>query len=163
MAQLGFFDADRRLAALSAKGDPLEAISALVPWESFRADIEAVVLTPEDARKSNAGRKPIDAIVMLRMLVLQSLYNLSDEQVEFQVRDRLSFTRFLGLGLEDGVPRRCGCSARGSPKSGSSTGYLSVSATTSRPKVISRAAARWSMPRSYRYRRTATAEKRTKR
>ena len=46
MAQLGFFDADRRLAALSAKGDPLEAIR-LVPWESFRADIEAVVLTPE--------------------------------------------------------------------------------------------------------------------
>src|ERR1700704_144255 len=88
MSQLGFFDADRRLAALSAKGDPLEAISALVPWESFRTDIEAVVLTPEDARKSNAGRKPIDAIVMFRMLVLQSLYNLSDEQVEFQVRDR---------------------------------------------------------------------------
>jgi transposase, IS5 family len=104
MAQLGFFDADRRLAALSAKGDPLEAISALVPWESLRGDIEAVVLTPDEARKSNAGRKPIDAIVMFRMLVLQSLYNLSDEQVEFQVRDRLSFTRFLGLGLEDGVP-----------------------------------------------------------
>jgi len=104
MGQLGFFDADRRLAALSAKGDPLEAIGALVPWESFRADIEAVVLTPDDARKSSAGRKAIDAIVMFRMLVLQSLYNLSDEQVEFQVRDRLSFTRFLGLALEDGVP-----------------------------------------------------------
>jgi IS5 family transposase len=104
MAQLGFFDADRRLVALSAKGDPLEAIGALVPWESFRADIEAAVLTPDDARKSNAGRKPIDVIVMFRMLVLQSLYNLSDEQVEFQVRDRLSFTRFLGLGFEDGVP-----------------------------------------------------------
>src|SRR5450432_2563246 len=104
MAQLGFFDADRRHAALSAKGDPLEAIGTLVPWESFRADIEAVVLTPEEARKSNAGRKPIDAIVMFRMLVLQSLYNLSDEQVEFQVRDRLSFTRFLGLGFEDSIP-----------------------------------------------------------
>jgi transposase, IS5 family len=104
MAQLGFFDADRRLAALSAKGDPLEAIGTLVPWESFRADIEAVVLTPEEARKSNAGRKPIDAIVMFRMLVLQSLYNLSDEQVEFQVRDRLSFTRFLGLGFEESIP-----------------------------------------------------------
>jgi transposase, IS5 family len=104
MAQLGFFDADRRLAALSAKGDPLEAIGTLVPWESFRGDIETVVLTPEDARKSNAGRKPIDAIVMFRMLVLQSLYNLSDEQVEFQVRDRLSFTRFLGLGFEDSIP-----------------------------------------------------------
>jgi hypothetical protein len=71
MAQLGFFDAEKRLAALSAKGDPLEAIDRLVPWESFRADIEAVVLTPDETRKSNSGRKPVDAIVMLRMLVLQ--------------------------------------------------------------------------------------------
>jgi len=44
MGQLGFFDTEKRLAALSAKGDPLEAIDRLVPWESFRADIEAVVL-----------------------------------------------------------------------------------------------------------------------
>ena len=90
--------------ALSAKGDPLEAIDRLVPWESFRADIEMVALTPDEARKSNAGRKPFDAILMLRMLVLQSLYNLADEQVEYQVRDRLSFTRFLKLGIEDGIP-----------------------------------------------------------
>jgi len=104
MGQLGFFDAEKRLAALSAKGDPLEAIDRLVPWESFRADIEAVVLTPDEIRKSRAGRKPIDAIVMFRMLVLQALHNLSDEQAEFQVRDRLSFTRFLRLGIEDGIP-----------------------------------------------------------
>jgi len=104
MSQLGFFDAEKRLAALSAKGDPLEAIDRLVPWESFRADIEAVVLTPEDRKKSCAGRKPIDAIVMFRMLVVQALNNLSDEQAEFQVRDRLSFTRFLRLGIEDGIP-----------------------------------------------------------
>jgi len=104
MAQPGFFDADNRLAALSAKGDPLEMINRLVPWEEFRADIEAVVLTPEEKKKSSAGRKPIDAIVMLRMLVLQSLYNLSDEQAEYQVRDRLSFTRFLGLMIEDRIP-----------------------------------------------------------
>ena len=77
---------------------------ALVPWEMFRGDIEAVVLTADEARKSNAGRKPIDALVLLRMLVLQSLYNLSDDQIEYQVRDRLSFMRFLGLGLEDAVP-----------------------------------------------------------
>ena len=104
MGQLGFFDADRRLAALSEKGDPLEAIAALVPWESFRADIEAVVLTPEEAKKSKAGRKPIDAIVMFRMLVLQSLYNLSDEQIEYQVWDRATFTRFVSLGSEDCIP-----------------------------------------------------------
>jgi IS5 family transposase len=104
MGQLGFFDADKRLAALSAKGDPLEAIDRLVPWESFRADIEAAVLTPDEMRKSSAGRKPLDAIVLFRMLVLQALNNLSDEQVEYQVGDRLSFTRFLRLGIEDRIP-----------------------------------------------------------
>jgi hypothetical protein len=50
MGQLGFFDADKRLAALSANGDPLEVIDRLVPWESFRADIEAVVVTPDEMR-----------------------------------------------------------------------------------------------------------------
>ena len=70
-------------------------IARVVPFESFRAEIEAAVLTPVSEKKSNAGRKPIDVMVMFRMLVLQSLYNLSDEQVEYQVRDRLSFTRFL--------------------------------------------------------------------
>jgi len=104
MAQMGFFDADRRLSKLSAKGDPLVAIAALVRWEAFRADIEAVVLTADEARKSKAGRKPTDALVLFRMMVLQSLYNLSDEQIEYQVRDRLSFTRFLGLGFEESVP-----------------------------------------------------------
>ena len=51
------------------------------------------MLTPEEAKKSKAGRKPLDALVLFRMLVLQALYNLSDEQIEYQVRDRLSFTR----------------------------------------------------------------------
>src|SRR6476660_787767 len=94
MGQLGFFDADKRLTALSEKGDPLEAMDRLVPWENFR----------DDMRKSSAGRKPVDAIVMLRMLVLQALHNLSDEQAEYQVRDRLSFTRFLRLSIEDSIP-----------------------------------------------------------
>ena len=84
MGQLGFFDVNKRLLAISAKGDPLEMIDRVVPFESFRAEIEAVVLTPAEDKKSAAGRKPIDVIVMFRMLVLQSLYNLSDEQVEYQ-------------------------------------------------------------------------------
>ena len=87
MGQFGFFDADRRLAAITAKGDPLEMIARVVPFESFRAEIEAAVLRPASEKKSPAGRKPIDAMVMFRMLVLQSLYNLCDEQVEYQVRD----------------------------------------------------------------------------
>src|SRR5674476_332045 len=104
MGQFGFFDAGKRLAVISAKGDPLEMIDRVVPFESFRAEIEAATLTPASEKKSNAGRKPIDVIVMFRMLVLQSLYNLSDEQIEYQVRDRLSFTRFLRLGIEDSIP-----------------------------------------------------------
>jgi IS5 family transposase len=104
MGQFSFFDADKRLAVISAKGDPLEMIDGVVPFESFRAEIEAAVLRPAKEKKSTAGRKPIDVIVMFRMLVLQSLYNLSDEQVEYQVRDRLSFTRFLRLGFEDSIP-----------------------------------------------------------
>jgi IS5 family transposase len=48
--------------------------------------------------------KPLDAIVIFKMLILQALDNLSDEQVDDQVRDRLSFTRFLRLGIEDSIP-----------------------------------------------------------
>ena len=42
--------------------------------------------------------------MMFKILVLQALYSLSDDQAEFQVQDRLSFMRFLGLGLGDSVP-----------------------------------------------------------
>jgi IS5 family transposase len=70
------------LAALSDKGDPLEAINAVVPWELFRSSIEMVVLTPPSAKKSSVGRKQLNAVLKFKMLILQSLYNLSDEQVE---------------------------------------------------------------------------------
>ena len=104
MRQAGFFDVDRRLEAISAKGDPLETINAAVRWEDFRGTIEAVTETRPEERKSNAGRKSYDTILKFKMVVLQALYNLSDEQLEFQVRDRLSFMRFLGLDLHDPVP-----------------------------------------------------------
>jgi transposase, IS5 family len=104
VGQLGFHDLDKRLDAISAKGDPLEALNGLIPFESFRAEIEAVVRLAPEERKSKAGRKPFDAVMMFKVLVLQTLYNLADEQVEYQIRDRLSFMRFLGLGLEDTVP-----------------------------------------------------------
>jgi IS5 family transposase len=104
MGQTGFFDVERRLEAISAKGDPLETIKKIVRWEDFRTDIEAVTETKPEERKSNAGRKPYDAILKFKIVVLQSLHNLSDEQTEYLVRDRLSFMRFLDLELEDPVP-----------------------------------------------------------
>ena len=104
MAQMGFFDVENRYAALDAKNDPLVKINAVVPWEAFRSRLEQVWRKPADKRKSNAGCKPWDAIVMFKAIILCALYNLSDDQVEYQMRDRLSFVRFLGLALEDKVP-----------------------------------------------------------
>src|SRR5881398_273898 len=104
MGQKGFFDVERRLDAISALGDPLETIKKIVPWEDFRADIEAVTETKAEESNSNAGRKPYDTILKFKIVVLQSLHNLSDEQTEYLIRDRLSFMRFLDLELEDPVP-----------------------------------------------------------
>jgi IS5 family transposase len=104
MAQMGFFDLSDRYASLDAKKDPLVEIDAVVPWEEFRPSLERVWRKPDADRKSRAGRKPMDAVLMFKTLVLSALYNLSDDQIEYQVRDRLSFMRFLGLGLGARVP-----------------------------------------------------------
>ena len=104
MGQMGFYDLANRYAGLDAKNEPLVKIDEAVPWEDFRGRLEAVWRRPDKARKSRAGRKPWDAVVMFKTIVLCALYNLSDDQVEHQIRDRLSFMRFLGLGLEDRVP-----------------------------------------------------------
>jgi len=109
MSQPGLFDLSRRYESLDAKPDPLVALNRLIPWESFRAKLRFALeeigqrTTPE-ARKSAAGRKPLDEILMFKVLVLQALYNLADDNVEYLIRDRLSFMRFPGLGLEDRVP-----------------------------------------------------------
>jgi len=97
----GLFDIDNRLNKLSKTGDPLLQLSEIVPWEEFRSTLEAL---REKERKSNAGRKPFDVILMFKILVLQSLYNLSDDAMEYQINDRLSFMRFLKLSLGAKVP-----------------------------------------------------------
>jgi hypothetical protein len=104
MPQMGCFDLSDRYASLDAKKDPLVEINSVAPWEEFRPVLERVWRKPEGERKSRAGRKPMDAVLMFKTLVLSALYNLSDDQIAYQVRDRLSFMRFLGLWLEDRVP-----------------------------------------------------------
>src|SRR6266480_2158090 len=99
MGQKGFFDVERRLDAISALGDPLETIKKIVPWEDFRTDIEAVTEMKPEERKSNAGRKPYDTILKFKIMVLQSLHNLSDDRTEYLIRDRISFMRCLELEL----------------------------------------------------------------
>jgi hypothetical protein len=64
MAQMGFFDLSDRYASLDAKKDPLIEINAVVPWDEFRPLPERVWRKPDVARKSCAGRKPTDAVMM---------------------------------------------------------------------------------------------------
>lgn len=99
--QPGFFDLDDRAAKLTALGDPLVTLKAGVDFECFRPDLRRV---HDKKRKSAAGAKPFDVVLMFKLLILQQLYGLSDDAVEYQIRDRLSFMRFLGLQMEDRVP-----------------------------------------------------------
>ena len=97
----GFFDVEERLKELSAKGDDLERLNAIVDFEMFRADLERAVPRSE---RSKGGRPPYDHVLMFRVLILQSSHSLSDERTEYLIKDRLSFMRFLRLSLAQSVP-----------------------------------------------------------
>ena len=99
--QQGFFDIDDRLKRLSDLGDQLETFRSAVDFELFRPELN-VALSYTD--RTEGGRPPFDPVLMFKILVIQATNNLSDERAEFLINDRLSFMRFLGLGLEDRVP-----------------------------------------------------------
>src|SRR5918999_485360 len=99
--QPGFFDVEDRLRQLSAKGDDLERIAALVDFERFRPELEQAVPRAGGAK---GGRPACDHVLMFKVLLLQAMHALSDERCEYLIKDRLSFMRFLGLGLADPVP-----------------------------------------------------------
>jgi|WetSurMetagenome_2_1015567.scaffolds.fasta_scaffold00046_16 IS5 family transposase len=101
MGQIGLFDHENRLAELSEMGDPLEIINRVIRWKSFRPIIDKVF---HKERKSNAGRPPYDYVLMFKILVLQTMYGLSDAQTRFQILDRMTFKRFLGLAPEAAIP-----------------------------------------------------------
>lgn len=99
--QAGFWDIDERYARLSEAGDPLEKLSLVVPWEVFRKPLAKALKRSAGAK---GGRPPFDPVMMFKIMVLQALYDLGDDQAEFVINDRLSFMRFLGFSLGDKVP-----------------------------------------------------------
>lgn len=99
--QPGFFDVDERLKRLSDIGDQLEAFSRVVDFAIFRPELDAALRYGDG---SKGGRPPFDTVMMFKVLVIQAQNNLSDDRAEFLINDRLSFMRFLGLGLMDKVP-----------------------------------------------------------
>ena len=97
----GFFDVELRVQWLLTKGNPLSRLDAVLDWELFRPLLDAALVKPA---KGPGGRPPHDRLKMFKTLVVQRFYNLSDEQAEYQVSDRLSFQQFIGWTLADKAP-----------------------------------------------------------
>ena len=98
----GLFDEQFAVSHLSEMGNPIESISKVVDFEMFRTILESRLLNT--TKKNNAGAKPFDVVMMFKIMILQRYYNLGDKQVEYQIVDRMSFKKFLGLESGDKVP-----------------------------------------------------------
>ncbi len=101
MIQGGFFDIRHRYESLSKFGDPLEKLKQIVDFEAFRCEIEGSLKFTD---RLKGGRPSYDGVLMFKILVLQALYTVSDDQIEYQIKDRLSFMRFLDLDISHRVP-----------------------------------------------------------
>jgi len=99
----GLFDMQEVLEKLTSLGDPLVILNKYADFEIFRSELN-VIFKRNDEIKPKRGRPSYDVVHMMKILFVQRLYNLSDEQIEFQINDRLSFRRFLGIPLSNAVP-----------------------------------------------------------
>lgn len=98
--QINAFGEITQLERLSQLGDSLERLN-VVDFEAFRPVLNQAL---KKERKSNAGRTSFDCVMMFKIVVLQKLFNMSDDSAEYQITDRISFQRFLGLSLGEHVP-----------------------------------------------------------
>ena len=99
--QYSFFDEENRIQKLSELGDTLEKLNVIVNWHIFVPELTRAIPRIDNGK---GGRPPMDNLLMFKTLVIKRLYNLSLDQTEYQINDRLSFMRFLGLGLGDRIP-----------------------------------------------------------
>lgn len=89
-----FFDEELRLEKINSLGNPLQELDKIIDWNIFRKPISDGFAK---AHKGKGGRPAFDYVMMFKILILQKLYNISDEQTEFQILDRASFRAFLGI------------------------------------------------------------------
>lgn len=101
MRQAGLFGLSDHLKRLSAHGDPLEELGRVIDFEAFRPVLVAALGYSDGAK---GGRPPYDPVVMLKVLVLAAQHNVSDARMEYLIRDRLSWLRFLGFDLGAATP-----------------------------------------------------------
>lgn len=101
MEQRSLFGLSEHLERLSKIGDPLEVLEATVDFEYFRGWLLEGLGYGDGAK---GGRPPFDPVSMFKALILQAQHNLSDAKMEFMIRDRLSWMRFLGFDLGGPTP-----------------------------------------------------------
>ncbi len=101
MEHRSFFGLSEHLERLSQNGDPLEVLEKTVDFEHFRGWLVEGLGYGDGAR---GGRPPFDPVSMFKALILQAQHNLSDAKMEFMIRDRLSWMRFLRLDLGGPTP-----------------------------------------------------------
>ena len=101
MKQAGFFDLPDHLQRLSAAGDPLEELDRIIDFGGFRPILEEALDYSDGAK---GGRPPYDPVSMFKALILAAQNNVSDERMEFLIRDRLSWLRFLDFDLGKPTP-----------------------------------------------------------
>ena len=99
--QYTIFDKEKRLEKISKLGDILEQLNAMVNWERFEPILNAAI--PREI-SPKGGRPPFNNLLMFKILIIKRLYNLSFDQTEYQINDRVSFTRFLGFDFGSVVP-----------------------------------------------------------
>src|SRR5574344_1867300 len=90
------FDNEERTGRLSKLGNPLEKLSKVDDFED--------ILLNKDKDYRKGGARPYDVVMMFKLLIIQQYYNLSDDQMEYQLTNRLSFRNFLGLDSGDKIP-----------------------------------------------------------
>lgn len=101
MRQAGLFGLSEHMKRLSADGDPLEVLARVVDFEAFRPTLMLALAYSDGAK---GGRPPYDPVVMLKVLVLAAQNNVADARMEWLIRDRLSWLRFLGFDLGAATP-----------------------------------------------------------
>lgn len=92
---------DLQDSRLDKLGNPLLALDKTIDWNAFRKTLNRA---NKKQNKGQAGAKPKDVVMMFKGLVIQNLYGLSDDQLEYQIEDRRSFQRFLGLNNHQRSP-----------------------------------------------------------
>lgn len=92
--QYTFFDQKKRLDKITKLGDVLTQLNAIVNWQIFAPILDIAI---PRVKSEKGGRPPFDNLLMFKILIIKRLYNLSHDQTEYQINDRLSFMRFLGI------------------------------------------------------------------